>query len=103
MATADEIAEFRLTIDERDTANYTDIQLSDRMDASTSLDTLASTIWLEKAARYTRLVDMQEGTSRRSLSQMYQHALLMSKTHAELADGAVAVARRTTTRAIERI
>jgi hypothetical protein len=105
MATPDEITAFRLIIDERDPTHYTDQTLSDRMDASTDHNLLASGIWLEKAARYSALVDMQEGTSRRSLSQMVTHALLMARTYSGLSEDAdtTGPGKRTTTRAIERI
>lgn len=104
MATSDEISAFRLKINETDDTTYTDQQLSDRLDAATSENRLAADIWLEKAAKFGSLVDMQEGTSRRSLSQMAAHAISMMNVYAGLADGegTAPVGKRTTTRAIER-
>lgn len=105
MATQEEIDAFRLTIGEQDETMYTDLLLSDRMDAATDLTELAVTIWREKAARYARLVDMQEGTSRRSLSQMYEQALgMISVLSGESGgSGGTSSAHKTTTRAIERV
>jgi len=105
MATAAEIAAFRFTIDEQDGAVYTDQLLSDRLDSATNLNRLASTIWLEKAAKYARLVDTQEGTSRRSLSQLQEHALLMAGRYSGLADAedGTLPSKQTQTRAIERV
>jgi hypothetical protein len=106
MALADVILAFRLMIDEADESVYTDLLLSDRLDAAVSQNRLAQAIWLEKAARYSRLVDMQEGTSRRSLSQMMDHALLMAKTYgtaADSEDGGSTSGKQTQTRAIERV
>lgn len=104
MATAEEIAAFRLIVDEQDGTTYTDELLSSRLDAADDLNALASMIWLEKAAKYARLVDIQEGTSRRSLSQMQEQALAMATKYGGLADvdGTAPVGKRTTTRAIER-
>lgn len=101
MATAGEIAQLRRYVDEPTQTTYTDAQLSARIDAGTSVESVASQIWLEKAAAYGRLVDMQEGSSRRSLSQLQQQALVLSTT---LGGGSSTSAgsRRTTTRPIER-
>jgi hypothetical protein len=106
MATPEEIAAFRLIINEQDGATYSDQMLSDRLDAAVSERRLASNIWLEKAAKYASLVDIQEGTSRRSLSQLQEHALLMAARYSGLAeddeDPSPTTGKRTTTRAIER-
>jgi hypothetical protein len=83
---------------------YTDVDLEARIDAGTSLENVASVIWLEKAAAYGRLVDMQEGASRRSLSQLQAAALRMSTQFSGGGDSVVATAgRRSTTRPIERV
>lgn len=105
MATPPEISAFRLMIDEPTFDMYSDLLLSDRIDSSTSKSALASIIWLEKAAKYARLVDIQEGTSRRALSQLQEHALLMSKSYAAQAgsDGTGSTSRQTVTRPIERV
>lgn len=103
MATPEEIAAFRLTIGEPDETMYTNVSLSDRLDVTESAD-LAITIWREKAASYARLVDMQEGTSRRTLSQLMEHALQMvSELSGESGGSGSGTGRAATTRAIERI
>lgn len=103
MASAEEIAALRLLIGEPTEDMYTDASLSDRLDAAASPEALAATIWLEKSARYARLVDMQEGTSRRSLSQLQEQALAMATRFQEEAGGSAGGSRRTTTRAIVRL
>lgn len=103
MATPEQIAQLRRYVDEPTQTTYTDVVLSSRIDAAPSIENLASTIWLEKAAAYGRLVDMQEGSSRRSLSQLQDQALTM---FARFAGGADATAgssgKHATTRPIER-
>jgi hypothetical protein len=39
----------------------------------------AAQIWLEKAATYSKLVDMQEGESKRNLSDLMKNALRMAQ------------------------
>jgi hypothetical protein len=81
MATATEIAAFRLLIDEQDDKDpYTDASLGARLDAATSPQSLAATIWTEKAAAYAALVDVSESGSSRSLGQLQDKALNMAKT-----------------------
>lgn len=87
MATPQQIADLRQLIDEATSESYTDQQLSDRLDASTSVRGLASVIWAEKAARYSGLVDVKEGSSDRKLSQLYKNALEMSRSFAVEEDG----------------
>lgn len=105
MATADEISAFRLTIGEPDETTYSDSLLSDRIDVADDLNALAATIWREKAATYAKLVDMQEGTSRRTLSQLQSQALAMATAFSSASDGsgATAVGHKTRTRPIERV
>lgn len=103
MATAEEIAALRLLIAEPSEDSYTDSQLSARLDAITNVAELAATIWTEKAGKYASLVDMQEGTSRRSLSQLQEQALAMAARFQEEAGGSAGGSRRVTTRAIERV
>lgn len=103
MATSEQILELRLLIAEPTEDRYTDADLSARLDVAESVDELAGTIWTEKAARYAALVDMQEGTSRRSLSQLQSQALAMATRFSGTSGGfGTSSTRRTTTRAIER-
>jgi hypothetical protein len=101
VATPDQVAQLRRYVDEPTEDTYTDVVLSSRIDTATSVEALASIIWLEKAAAYARLVDMQEG-SRRSLSQLQAAAMRMSTQFAGGSDTVVSSGSRTTTRAIER-
>lgn len=104
VATQDQIVQLRRYVDEATEATYTDVDLAARIDAGSSIENVASVIWLEKAAAYGRLVDMQEGASRRSLSQLQSAALRMSTTFSggsDVTPGGTSE-RRTTTRAIER-
>lgn len=80
MATPEEIAAFRLLIGAPDNVDpYTDEVLSDRIDAAEGdLNGLASSIWREKAAHYSTLVDVSESGSSRKLSDLHKNALAMA-------------------------
>ena len=79
MATAAEIASFRLLIDvQADEDPYTDAALGTRMDAATSTESLAAAIWREKAAVYAALVNVSESGSSRSLGDLQKNALAMA-------------------------
>ncbi len=80
MATAEEIAAFRLLIDETvDKLPYDDSSIGTRLDAATSPESLAKEIWLEKAAKYASLVNVTESGSSRSMSDLHKNALAMAK------------------------
>jgi hypothetical protein len=108
MATADEIAELRRLIAEpTDAAPYTDAELGARIDVAAELGadirTLAASIWREKAASYAALVDVQEGNSKRTLSQLQEQALRMAGSlDGAVADEELQYRRGTRTRKIER-
>lgn len=97
MATAEDIAAFRLLIAEPDDiAPYTDAALSDRIDAAGSLDELAYQIWLEKAAAAASLVDISEGGSSRKQGDLYEQYLSMAGNFADrVTSGAPPGATRT--------
>ena len=79
MATADEIAAFRLLIDEEDDKlPYDDESLGARLDVATSVEALASQIWREKAARYAGMVNVSESGSSRNLGDLQAQALKMA-------------------------
>jgi hypothetical protein len=83
VATAGEIAAFRLLIDEHDDAQpYSDLSLSTRLDGATSTQSLAAEIWREKAATYASLVNVTESGSSRSMSDLHKNALNMAKEFA---------------------
>lgn len=79
MATQDEIAAIRRMIAEQDETTYADAVLAVRIDASDSLDALAAEIWSEKAASYSKLVNISESGSSRSMGDLYKNAMTMSK------------------------
>lgn len=79
--TPEQLAQFRRMIDDVSTPQaYTDEVLTAYLDDNGGDFRLtAAAVWREKAAKYVSLVDIQEGTSRRSLSAMLEHALAMAK------------------------
>jgi hypothetical protein len=80
VATAEQIAAFRLLIDEaEDRDPYDDLALGRRLDAALSSQALAQEIWLEKAAKYASLVNVSESGSSRSMSDLHKNALAMAK------------------------
>ena len=84
MATAAEIAAFRLLIDSaEDVAPYDDQSLSNRIDAAVSTQALAREIWLEKAASFASLVSVSESGSSRQMSDLHKNALAMAKGFAD--------------------
>ena len=97
--------DLRRFIDEPTEEVYTNVALTDRIAVASSLEALARDIWLEKAARYSRLVDMQEGSSSRKLSQLGDKALAMAGRFGALVseDLPASSARPTRVRDIERI
>lgn len=103
MATAAQIKDLRALLDEPDTTTYSDATLSTRIDAAKGdLYPLASQIWREKAARYAGLIDVQEGSSNRKMSQLYQNALSMASSLVVDVTGASS-RRKARTRPIERM
>lgn len=85
MATAEEIAAFRLLIDEQtDKDPYTDSALNARLDTAASTQALAAEIWTEKAAAYAALVNTSESGSSRSLGDLQDKALKMAETFSKL-------------------
>lgn len=82
MATPEEIAALRLLIAEPGSDTYTDVALSDRLDAAAP-DQVAYEIWTEKAAKFAQLVDISEGGSSRKQGDLYEQALGMAKVFAD--------------------
>lgn len=82
MATQEEISALRLLIAESiDAEPYTDARLSSLLgEEGADPQSVASSLWREKAARFASLVDVQEGNSKRSLSQLQKQALEMAAT-----------------------
>ena len=102
MATPQQIADLRRLINEPTQDPYTDQMLSDRIDeAGGDVYAVARSIWIEKAARYSGMIDIQEGNSRRQMSQLYKNALAMADSMGE-EDPSAGLRRPTRTRQIER-
>ena len=79
MASADQIAELRRKISEPDTTTYSDVDLSNKIDAAQGdVDQVASDIWTDKASMYAELVDTSEAGSSRKNSQLMKQALDMA-------------------------
>jgi hypothetical protein len=104
MATADQLAALRVLIAEPDNIDpYTDARLDTLLDTGVDPRSIAASLWREKAAGYTILVDVQEGNSKRSLSQLQKQALGMAGSfEAEVAGESVEIRRGSRTRKIER-
>lgn len=79
MATPEAVASLRRMVDEPGTETYTDETLSALLDASASAESAAASIWREKAAKASTLVNVSESGSSRSLQQIYQNAEAMAK------------------------
>jgi hypothetical protein len=78
MATVAEVAELRLLIDIPSAdPPYTDEYLGSLIDTY-GMDIAAATVWRQKAASYSSLVDMSESGSSRKLSQLREAALEMA-------------------------
>lgn len=105
MAEAATIADLRRLINQpTNTDPWTDAVLSARIDDWVGdLTALAATIWREKAATFAGLVDVQEGSSSRKLSQLYTQALAMAAGLDAGSTTSVTGRRAATTRPIERM
>jgi hypothetical protein len=85
MATAADIAAFRLLIAEPDETTYTDAALSDILDAALSVNSAAADIWTQKAAAAATFVNVSESGSSRSLGDLQSNALKMAQQFASAA------------------
>lgn len=75
------IAQVRRLTNEPTQDPYSDEILSAWLDdAADDVYVVSRAIWIEKAARASTLVDVQEGSSRRALGDLQDHALAMVKT-----------------------
>lgn len=78
MATEAEIKLLRRLVNEtQNAAPWTDEYFGDLIDVSEDMRSAAAHVWTEKAAAYADLVDVQEGSSRRALGDLYEQALSM--------------------------
>lgn len=106
MAEATTIEDLRGLINESEnTEPWTDVYLGGLIDAwEGTLEALASKIWTKKAATYAEMIDIQEGSSNRKLSQLHTQALSMARSFLTDESGDIAGKPRTSrTRRIERV
>lgn len=102
-ATLEQIAELRTLVDEPTEDPYTNAILGTLIDASEgNLTVAARTVWVQKAARLSRLVDIREGNSDRKLSQLQKQALLMVERFTVDVEEAAPTRRGSRTRRIDR-
>lgn len=70
-----ELALLRRLVDEPDESTYTDVELTDRLNAAGGdKNVVAAAVWQEKVVKYSTMVDISEGGSTRRNSQAYDHA-----------------------------
>ena len=86
MATPEQLVDLREAINESTSEVYTDERLSEIIDAGGSVARAAATIWTGKAGKAANLVDVAEGSSRRSLSDVWEHAIKMAQHWGSIAD-----------------
>lgn len=72
---------------------FTDVQITDLLTRNSSIDAAASEGWQIKAAKYADLVDMAEGTTKRSFGDLQAQALRMAEHYGPGASGTTAVTR----------
>lgn len=104
MASADNIAQVRLNVDEESQDTFSDDYISALVDAG-SVDSASATIWEAKAAAWSDLADVNEGGSSLKMSGLHKNALAMARRFRDNHDTATTVAATVTsprTRAIER-
>lgn len=104
MATEQQIADLRVMINEPTQDPYTDEYLGAKIDAADgNLEKVAGGMWREKSARYAELVDIQEGSSKRSLSQLAANAVKLAGYYDDVTGGGSgSTGRVSRTRPIER-
>lgn len=106
MATVEQIKTLRGMIDEQDSTTYDDITLAAQIDqADGDVDLAAASIWEQKAARFSTLVDTSESGSSRSNSQVYKNARDMAAYYAgkvQTVTEVAATARPTTRTAVRK-
>lgn len=60
-------------------AQWTDVRLQEYLDAYETPQIAAHYIWLEKAATYSKLVDVSEGSSSRKMGDLYDNAMAQAR------------------------
>lgn len=84
MATADQIAQVRLYVNEPDDVDpYQDVDIAALIDSLGSVEMASSAIWTQKASSYAELVDVTEAGASRKMSDLHKNALAMSRYFAD--------------------
>jgi hypothetical protein len=91
MATTEQVASLRRMVDEATTDTYTDEALSAIIDAELSVDAAAATVWREKAAKASTLVNITESGSSRSMQQIFENAMKMANFYSTSSEEEVVV------------
>lgn len=79
MASPEDILALRGLIGEpNDDNGWTDEKLGDLIDASTTVNAAAVSVWSTKAAGFAELVDVSESGSSRKLGDLYKNAVAMA-------------------------
>lgn len=78
MATTEEIKEVRDLTDGAEL--FTDEQLGALIDSGLSVNAVAYRVWQSAAASYSKLVNVSESGSSRSMGDLYKNALAMAKS-----------------------
>lgn len=72
---------------------FTDVQIQAWIDATSDTDSAVVVGWRAKAAAYADLVDTAEGTSKRSMSDLLDHALKMIESYTGSGSGVISSGR----------
>lgn len=104
MASAEAINALRRMInDVSEPFDYSTEDLNARLDSGLSPDAISATVWREKAAKFSELVDISESGSSRKLSDLRKGALEQAAYYDGLvAEASVLIAGRPRTRPISR-
>ncbi len=83
MGSSAEIAVVRRNTNEPNQDNYSDSELSDKIDTDGVFGAV-SAVWREKAAKFASLVDVSEAGASHKYSDLYKHALAMASDYDKL-------------------
>lgn len=101
MATPSDILTVRTNTDEPTEVNYTDVQLSDLIDAL-GVAGASAQVWEWKAARFSSMVDVTEAGASHKNSDLAKNALAMAKQYQSQTALVVETSGRPIVRQIER-
>ena len=102
MASPEDLARLRRMAHEPEGGTYTDEALSAIVDSEGTLRAAAYAIWVEKAARYSALVDTSESGSSRRNSQLHANALNMMQAYSAPSEEVIQASSAPFTVGIER-